>query len=49
MKPAVVKKTGLPLKSLRHLNSPAFAAGAAMNDSIGYEYQVCTILDFSGL
>ena len=35
MKPAVVKNTGLPLKSPQHLYLPASFADVAMNDSIG--------------
>ena len=49
MNPAVVKKVGLPERSLRHLYSPALEAGTAMNDSMGYAYQVWTSLPFAGL
>ena len=49
MKPAGVKKTGLPLKSPNDLYWPAFGAYTAMNDSIGYAYQVWTIFDLAGL
>ena len=35
MKPAGVKKVGLPERSFRHLNCAALSAGTAMKDSIG--------------
>ena len=48
MKPALVKNTGLPLKSRQHLNLSASFAATAIIDSIGYAYQVCTISGILG-